>query len=215
MTTSTLQNEVIISYKFPSKFIVENNIVRFCAYNQTNSQYSVFSTFNNGEISNITDNSITINWGDITGSIQYNLINFSNNNYIVQKNIGDDDWIDHSGNHYNNNADEKQPEQNETENEVIISYEFPNEFSVVNNIIRFCSYSQLNSKYSVCSTFNNGIISNITDNSITIKWGNINGSIQYNPINFSNNNYIVQKKAGDNDWIDKDGNHYNNAGDKQ
>ena len=33
--------------------------------------------------------------------------------------------------------------------------------------------------------------------------------------NFQTTYGNIQKKVGDNDWIDKDGNHYNDSGDKQ
>ena len=89
----------------------------------------------------------------------------------------------------------------------------------INNIVRL-----YNAKAPIGITFvtnkENGKISKIEANSATVNWTHHDGSnsVEDIPIPISeldNGKYAIQKKVGDNDWIDKDGNHYNDAGDKQ
>ena len=84
---------------------------------------------------------------------------------------------------------------------------------VVNDIIR------LSAKM---NTVGLGTIINITGDNTIISWkyeesDSNETTYKTNTVeNFQTASYgPIQKKAGDNDWIDKDGNHYNDAGDKQ
>ena len=95
----------------------------------------------------------------------------------------------------------------------------------VNDIIRssFISDHTLNQ----INDANYGIILAITTESVSIKWvmdDNSNVNTKYSSKNLENfdmpvsiglEEFPIQKKVADNDWVDKDGNHYNDAGVKQ
>jgi len=90
----------------------------------------------------------------------------------------------------------------------------------INDKIRVGYYNE--NKYIPTLNLNNGKINNIEDDYTIVNWLNVDNGIIYSSKSHNNdmNQFeipegSVQKKAGDNDWIDKDGNHYNDAGDKQ
>jgi len=102
---------------------------------------------------------------------------------------------------------------------------------IVDDIIR-SSYISDNTLYTIQGESEYGIIIDINSGIYTIKWINKESRILsgkensllrcYSEQNFKNfaiilsgREFPIQKKAGDNDWIDKDGNHYNDAGDKK
>ena len=89
----------------------------------------------------------------------------------------------------------------------------------INDIIRLY---YIGAKFATTFVLNkeNGTVSNIEENTAIINWIHLDESTSVGniPIPISeldNGKYAIQKKVGDNDWIDKDGNHYNDAGDKQ
>jgi len=89
----------------------------------------------------------------------------------------------------------------------------------VNDIIRCYSDSD-NDNIIFLETWTNGVITaiDIINNTISVLW---DPEVQTLSCNLSNlNNFIcfdnkICKKIADNDWVDKDGNRYNDAGIKQ
>jgi len=91
----------------------------------------------------------------------------------------------------------------------------------VNDIIRLYYHAALFDSTFVLNK-ENGTITQIGENSAVINWTNRDGSNSVGNISIpipisglNNGKNGVQKKIADNDWVDKDGNHYNDAGIKQ
>jgi hypothetical protein len=91
----------------------------------------------------------------------------------------------------------------------------------INDIIRCYIPIADNINIIFIETLGNGLIKDIQNNNVTICWdmdNNINHPEICDLNNFMPNgkqNVFPVKKIADNDWIDKDGNRYNDAGVKQ